>query len=259
MTRKPRQPARRGKQPAAPEPELLSRRKTYELALEGYRWAESFEQPSGKRAAWLEIDIDEWTSAFLLAEQAGEMVVAEVRFFPKEPEPEGIWIDDPTLGRVKAEFWMGDENGPRAHGTWSGQSASVPQGGVPARVLRRVKPGEALRLGFLAARSIPPPEDFKRLAERRYRGKRTKRDDLLLAHVAVVYEQVCREGSQAPSRAVWQHLRANGSTYKRGTVRDLVREARKRGFLADWQHGVGRVATAKAHDLVAIESTGEAG
>jgi hypothetical protein len=259
VTQKSRQPSDRGKQRAAPEPEILSRRKTLGLEREGYRYEEWFEQPSGKRAAWLEVDIDDWTCAFRLAEQAGEMVVAEVRFFPKELEPEGTWIDHPKLGRVMVHQSIGEGLPRRRYGTWSCEPDSIPRGGVQARVLRQVKPGEALRLAFGASRGIPPPEEFESLAERRYKGKRRRRDELLLAHVALRYEQACHDQSVAPAKAVRERLRAEGLFYERSTVRDLIREARKQGFLTKWQRGALSVATDKTHALLKTHRPEEGG
>jgi hypothetical protein len=250
VTQKSQQPGDRGKRRAAPAPEILSRRESLRLERKGYRYEEWFEQPSGNRAAWLEVDIDGWTFAYRLVERAGEMVVAEVRFFPREPDPEGTSIDHPKLGRVTVHQSVGEGLPRRRYGTWSGESDSVPPGGVPARVLRQATPGEALRLAFAASRDIPPPEEFEPLAERRHRGKRKRRDELLLAHIALHYEQACHDQSAAPAKAVRERLRAQGLFYERSTVRGLIREARKQGFLTKWQRGTLSVATDKAHALL---------
>jgi hypothetical protein len=261
VPRKSRQPKNT---PVSKEPVLgyregypvLGRRKSY--ALEGehegknFRYQEWFEEPSGKRAAWLEVDLDEWISAFRMAEQAGELVVAEVRFFPKEPEPEGEWIDDPKTGRrFKAQFSIGEENQRRDYGSWSGNPANIPPGGVPARLLRTVRPGAALQLGVYGVRAIPPQPAFEKLAERRHRPKRTKRDPLLLARIAVLHEQLSLDRSRSPSMTAWKLLEAAGIHYTRETVRDLVRHARKSGFLSAYTPRADSTATPKAHDLLA--------
>ena len=234
---------------------MLSRRKSY--AIEGehegknFRYQEWFEEPSGKRAAWLEIDLDQWTSAFRMAEQAGELVVAEVRFFPKDPEPVREWIDDPKgRRRTKVQFSVGEQNQPRDYGSWSGNPQNIPAGGVPARLLRTIKPGAALRLGVHGVRTIPAPPPFEKLAEHRRRPKRTRRDDLLLARIAVLHEQLSREGSRSPALTLGKRLEAVGIYYSRSTVRDLVRHARKSKFLSAYTPGAVSTATPKARDLL---------
>jgi hypothetical protein len=226
---------------------VLKRTRGFEIETASYRFQEWIEEVSGKRAAWLEINIEPWTAAFRLMERAGEMIVAEIRVFPNESQPDENDHHELSDGRLRS--WAREGACPREYGTWSGDSARVPPGGVPTRVLRKVKAREALRLAFSAEQRLLPKE-LDRLATHRYRGRRKKRDDALLAQVAVLYEHASREGTHEHSKAVWNALKSSGIYYERGTVRDLIREARRRGFLNEWHRDTGSTATQKAHDLL---------
>ncbi|SRR6266571_1061956 len=72
--------------------------------------------------AWIEVPMDDgWVAAYRLVGRRGQPVIAEVRLFPNESTRE-------------------------IAGQWSGESASVPLGGVPGRILRRLRLRDAIEL-----------------------------------------------------------------------------------------------------------------
>ena len=71
---------------------------------------------------WLEVPYGEgWIAAYRLAPQEGRLVLAELRIFPRS-------TDEPKAGEWEAEA--------------DGYLAEVPPGGLTARMVKTVKPGE---------------------------------------------------------------------------------------------------------------------
>ena len=154
--------------------------------------------------------------------------------------------------------WVSVELG----GGWCADCRLVPRHGRPAIVELHVRPADTdvppdseitttllrqLTMAKIAAqvarqRTMPSLEElFSRVPDpdRPYpkHGKR-RRDERILATVAIVYEEHVADGSRHPARDVWEALSDFHDlapdaypTYTRSSVRTLILEARKRGYL----------------------------
>jgi len=170
---------------------------------------------------WVRHSLDEeWVVAYRITEQNGEHVVDEVRVYPREP----------------------DEESRRAVG-WSGDPGAVQLGGITTRLLRKVKVGTALAAGddsIQAIGTVLPPALAPK-GKVAHRPRRRRRDDLLLALVAIRYDDARAAGSPTPARNACELLRElDNLYYAPGSVRQLIAAARKRGFITPTREGAGK-------------------
>ncbi|HEX9710690.1 MAG TPA: hypothetical protein VGB42_12095, partial [Candidatus Thermoplasmatota archaeon] len=174
----------------------------------------------GFRDAWFEAPLAPgWTVAYRLVRQGSAVVVGEVRVFPHE---------------------LGRESVP---GCWSaevlGAQATVPPGGLTARLLRRLRIGAHYRVAA---------EAFDRLAEDAVLGEdaraavglaklpqrppgpsrpgRPRGLGLRAARLARAYVELVARGSVRPVAELAPRVRLTPSQ-----VRDALRDARERGYL----------------------------
>ena len=177
---------------------------------------------------WIEASIDQrWRAAARLVVQQGDVVVGEIRVFPRETR------------------------GGRAPGRWSadvlGARARVPRGGLTAQTLRAVRlgghvtqardvlawivkrhgrklfaPGHSLgELGLL-----PPDQARPR------RARNAGRPDRFYARLAATYAGLVSRGVRHPIKDMAKRRRVEPPT-----VRDWIREARVRGLLTTGTRG----------------------
>jgi hypothetical protein len=183
---------------------------------------------------WLEEDLGNgWRAAYRVVRQGSAYAFAELRVYPAEP-------------------------GKGVPGEWSADPARVPDGGITASVLRTVLVGEhrdgledqveLLRTkmgdsfeGFLG------DEGLKQVAEESRRHPRRRgRPDPFYAKVAAEYVAEVESGNRRPVRALAQRL-GSSAEY----VRQVLTEARRRGFLTTTRRGVpGGELTPKARELL---------
>ncbi len=176
----------------------------------------------GPAGVWYSTRVDpDWVAAYRLVPEGGSPVVAEIRVFPFE----------------------------RGHGfgRWSGQA--WPQGGLPARVFRRV--------GVVTPLSRLTKSDRQKLLEtwpaaglklgidpklvRRLRPARTVTAEFL-AVAAQAYVDAYAENPRSPYPGAAQRL-----GYSKTYVKDLVGRARRDGYLTETSRGrAGGVLTNKA-------------
>lgn len=192
---------------------------------------------------WLEVPAAPgWMAAYRLVPQAGSVVIGEARLFPAEPiTPGALHQRDP--GRWAGEF-MGDE-------------APVPRGGLTARLLRQLRPGEhSTYIGQILeasraryGRRPPFREAFYESAEkprRQRRRSRKGRDDVFLAQLARDYVRAVESGDTKPRITVARRWRSTPTE-----IRDALHQARRRGLLAGARHGKrGGILTASALALL---------
>jgi hypothetical protein len=193
-------------------------------------------RPSKVGEAWVEAPIDDrWMVAYRLVSQAGEPVVAELRVFPREPQqrPPGRW---------SAEIL--------------GVDAAAPTGGLPSDLLRQVTLGSYRErggdfLGWLAefrAGGASLRKSSKRsmaTASTTAVSARGRSDDFY-AHIAQDYVQHVNQGEARPVHAI-----AQNRSLPPEQVRDMIREARRRGLLTPTRRGrVGGQLTPRAAQLL---------
>ena len=171
--------------------------------------------------SWVRHSLDDkWVVAYRITEQNGEHVVDEVRVYPREP----------------------DADSRRAVG-WSGDPRAVAPGGVTTRLLRKVKVATALAAGDHSIQvigTVLPPELAPK-GKVAHRPRRRRRDDLLLARVAIRYDDARAAGSLTRAHKAWELLRElDNLYYTPGSVRQLIAAARKRGFITPTREGAGR-------------------
>jgi len=187
------------------------------------------------RSVWFETSIaPRWIVAFRLANQRGQPVIAEMRVFPDEP----------------------DEQHPRrAPGRWSGEYgavATVPPGGLGARVLRKIRT-QAFKAdlrkimtrkitGHKAKKSegkwgeeewesVFPGVPLSMVPPQATRGRKG-RSDRELARIAAAYERAYldnRPATAAVAKAAGLTLTKARDAVSRARVRGLLSEASKQG------------------------------
>lgn len=206
-----------------------------------WTWRTSTTEPG----AWLEVEhVDGWTTAYRIVERPdGELVVAEIRFFPAVADASGA-------------------------GTWAIEGAidvsDVPPGGLTSRAVRTVQIGEALgraqRIlerkssergsrrvllgrGFLQRPTVaeastdagddvaPTMLPFEAVARESTGTARAGHSEEFFAEIAHHYERACRTGARDPATEIVGAMKTQGIFYSGATVKDFVREARKRGLL----------------------------
>lgn len=188
---------------------------------------------------WLEVEVDkDWTAAARLAVQEGRVIVSELRVFPRDRE----------LGAGVAGLWRGEV---------LGTHATVPVGGLKSELLRRV------RIPKYAARARDVVESWRRaggMAEESARvslpglaastpgRRRTGRPDRFYAELAAEYVRTIEKGSRRPVEDIRTRRRLATAQ-----VRDLIHEARERGFLSKGEQGAaGGYLLPKAEQLLGI-------
>jgi len=201
----------------------------------------------GIHEAWFEVALtDDWTAAYRVVPQDGAPVIAEVRVFPRES------------GWRMAGEWSG---------VYLGLHATVPRGGITARLLRQVRfsnaagsklaQGRAAWRRYLklspAAKQAFARAGFRQMKRRRVvaptKNPRAWSDDLVL-HAAALYVERLSVGSRRPNVDVAATLKL-----KPTQVRDLLHTARKRDWLTAGTQGIGRGAlTERARSLLAERS-----
>jgi len=177
---------------------------------------------------------DGWEAEFDLARQSGTAVVSQVRVYHRSPNQQ--WI----TSRVP-------------------DPATLPAGGLPARILRDVRFGEAYR----AMREIGDATDartpeasgpagllatlgFEHIGNRNRKRGRPPHDDGFYARVSRQYVEALRTGSRRPVVDVAQELKLSPSR-----VRSLLTTARKHGLLTPAVRGrAGGAITEKARALL---------
>ncbi len=180
-----------------------------------------------RRSIWFELPAAEgFVAAYRIVAKRRKPIVAEVRLFPEE--------------------------GGRTHGgRWSGDAAVVPEGGIPGKALRALRLKDPMqqypeilanlqrRHGADAAKRLL--DEFA-LSRRSHlvprRPGRKGRSDEFYAVWAVAYVGRLKAGSRRPVKDLAMtppiHIRGHVSDAKKAsedTVRDIIHEARARGFL----------------------------
>lgn len=192
-------------------------RRRLEQAIEQYLAVADDDGSSGKPRtaqppARVTIQVDAWVVNYLMVAQAGGPEVAALFIYPGD-------LDEDH------------------------QSAAVPIGGIGARLLRQLHPANAQRIARteLAERAEPgdPLADSVTLhgyvpaaLERPPSRGRPRRPDRVFAEIASEYVGALDQGSPHPVKDVAERL-----NYSRGTIRDMLMEARRRGLLAKTERG----------------------
>ena len=204
---------------------------------------------------WLPLDLgDHWRACYRLAVQGGAVVVGEVRVFPRETgASERLLL---SSGQWSAEMF--------------GSSATVPPGGITARLLRQVRVGEHHRVADKIVRQVAgDPHPLAQDAAARHglttlgptgaRRGRPRKPDFFYAQVADRYEAALKRGSRRPAEDVADAMGVSG-----GQVRQWLYAARDRGLLTRapryervGQQGVkGGSLTPRARALLSVAPSG---
>ncbi len=195
---------------------------------------------------WAEHELGDepWTAAYGFVEREGALTLAELRIFPTRD----------AAGDRSAD--LSERVDRRDLGEWDRDPALVPRGGLPTRVLRLAKPGEALAEAFtyvarkdtLHSANVSP--HIVRADAKSKRPARPRRDPTLLVRVALLYEEAMTAGVP-PHSYIFDALQGTKDQIARRTVAGLVRDARAADYLTPATKGSasGR-ATQAAHDLL---------
>ncbi|MDP9327331.1 MAG: hypothetical protein M3P10_03895 [Actinomycetota bacterium] len=178
--------------------------------------------------AWVESPaVDGWQISYRIAPGSRSPVVAEVRIYPEESESP-------------------------IHGRWSGQAASVPEGGIPARVMRLLRLTDPIALfdEFVERWRTEFGEEHTREVFHRFglepapqtephRTGRAGRSDTFYVRWAAAYVDRLHAGSRRPVKdiaedpAVWIKGFDKWSPKKKeAAVRAIIHEARRRKLLS---------------------------
>jgi hypothetical protein len=209
-------------------------------------------EPEQRAIYWAEHELGEepWTAAYGFVEREGVLTLAEMRIFPTRDA--GTERSANITERVD-----------RLHlGEWGREPDVVPRGGLPTRTIRLARPGEALAEAFtyVARQNTPHSVNVSphivRADAKAKRPAKPRRDPLLLARVAVLYEQAMVDGVR-PNVHIHDELKHSPHQVSPRTVAGLVRAARAAGYLTpSGQRGSasGR-ATKTAHELLKPSTT----
>jgi hypothetical protein len=177
--------------------------------------------------AWVESPaVEGWQIAYRLVPGGRSPVVAEVRVYPEESK-------GPTYGR------------------WSGDAASIPEGGIPTRVIRSLRLTDPIALfdEFVERWQKDFGEEHTQEVFRRFglepapetepqRTGRAGRSDAFYVRWAAAYVDRLSVGSRHPVRdiaeepAVWiKGFDTWSGEHKQATVRAIIHEARRRELL----------------------------
>jgi hypothetical protein len=184
----------------------------------------------------LEVPDQDWTVAYLLAVQAGGLVVAEVRVFPTEPVVDA----DP--------------------GEWSREARRVPEGGLKGRRLRQVgvtehrdhmdeilmaireAMGDEAFTTYMGERGLSDQQRASLTGASKLSSDRATR----LAQIAGLYVAAVNNGEASPVAMVAEQL-----GMARSSVRDQLHDARRLELLEGSTVGVaGGTLTVKARELL---------
>lgn len=200
---------------------------------------------------WVEHELPEepWTAAYGFVARDDDLALAEVRIFPTRNIAQDRGGDPRQRKREIAE--------------WSRKANLVPIPGIPARVLRMLRPGAAqsvaldhvLRTDTAAGHA----GDFSVRADRGApRATKPRRDPRLLARVALLYEDATTQETErfAPNDYIYNNLLGTEYQLARRSIEKVVSDARKAGYLTPAVRGrPGGRATPAAHELLAGEET----
>ncbi len=172
------------------------------------------------KAIWIEIPLDDaWFAAYRLVIKNDQAVIAEARLFPRETAPR--------------------RERHRAPGHWSERGALVPPTGMPGTILKRLRLQDPIKVlpeaiqNWEARHGRPVVNRvLRRFAmstktelPRKTRGQPVRTDELV-AEFARAYVEKIDQGRAAPIKEL-----AEEHNFSRDNVRDIIREARTRGFL----------------------------
>ncbi len=172
------------------------------------------------KAIWIEVPVeDAWVAAYRLVIKKGQAAVAEARLFPKEKNPH--------------------RERHRAAGHWSERGSLVPATGMPGRILRKLRLQDPIAVLPKAiqnweARHGRPVGNrvLRRFAmstktelARKPRGQPLRTDELV-AEFARAYVEKIHQCRAHPIKEL-----AEERNFSPENTRDIIREARKRGFL----------------------------
>lgn len=198
------------------------------LYLSAYTTVETAACPSCHRvlprrkhqAIWIEVPIEDgWVAAYRLVIKKSHAVIAEARLFPTEKDPH--------------------RERHRPAGGWSERGALVPPTGMPGTILKKLRLQDPIAVlpqaieNWEAQHGRPVANRVLRRFRmstktdlaRRTRGRRLRTDELVVGF-AKGYAEKIDEGHANPIRDL-----ASERSYSRDTVREIIREARERGFL----------------------------
>jgi hypothetical protein len=178
---------------------------------------------------WAEQELDEepWTAAYGFVARDGALTLAEVRIFPTRDTP------------AERGYGPAERSERRDLGEWSKDSDLVPRGGLSTRVMRLLRPGEAMSEAFnqvwveneelrrMLEHAVAQPLIAERTAAR---PSKPRRDPVILARVAVLYEQALSERKR-PNRYIHERLKGGQYQVAERTVGGLVSDARAAGYL----------------------------
>ncbi|MGH2660719.1 MAG: hypothetical protein ACRDHS_13935 [Actinomycetota bacterium] len=196
--------------------------------------------------AWIEVPVGEgWLAAYRVVMKEAAPVIGEIRVFP-------TGVDRPTAGG------------------WSRNATSVPAGGIPARVLRRLRLTDPIGLFERFVRKWEAEHGaevtnrvFGRLRPRRSeapvpkRTGRAGRSDGFYARWAAAYVERLQRGSRHPvsdlvNRPPVTIAGFASSRAPQATVRAIIHEARRRKLLTGAPPGrAGGKLTEKGTRLLA--------
>jgi hypothetical protein len=182
---------------------------------------------------WYEVLLaEEWTAAYRVMQQGGFPVIAELRVFPRESD--------------------------RMPGEWSGTyftHASVPAGGITARLVKQLRPGDTRGsdlaegrekwkkfIGLTGAKAHFRKRGFRAIRRPRQTGGRRGWTDDELLRAALFYVE--STGTPVAELAKAWNLRPS-------QARDLLTAATRKGFLTAGKRGVkSRTLTDRAKALL---------
>jgi hypothetical protein len=216
-------------------------------------WGE--EEAVEVNTAWLEVAIsDDWMSAARLAMQDGQVVVAEMRVFPRERAPGA----SPLAGEWSAEVLGALAPSPPRGGITKDLLRRVPmgQGAQHFRELLRAYQGKAGSMGWLAQemfeRSFP---GAGAVPERPRPERGTGRPDWFFAQLAADYCTAIERGSRRPVAELAARRR-----FPVARIRSMLHEARVRGLLTRNRRGVfGGALTSRAQEILKQRHKGTQG
>jgi hypothetical protein len=190
---------------------------------------------------WVEIPLDDdWTSVARLAAQGGQLVVAELRLFPNEPD------------RRRRDTWSAALLGPLA---------PVPRGGLTVATVRKARLGdyrrrtrqilEQIRKQYgttgaaLTVEALGLPPDAQSMTRPRAARAGTL-PDAFYARLAAEYVRLIERGSRRPVVEL-----ATRHRLRPAQMRDRIHEARERGLLTlGYQGRPGGVVTPRAQAML---------
>ena len=177
---------------------------------------------------------DDWKVEYTIVERDGNAVIAAVRMC--------------SIDAIDEQPITGTER--------------IPEGGLTRRKLREVPMNAEVIARALTPHEIPlrgggavklGAAGFSQAAlddAGKVRGRR--RSDLLCAEAARIYVQACNSGARAPVQAVQEALAESGRHYSFDGVREILRDAERRGLRTGTTRGrAGGQLTLRAEEILA--------